>query len=72
MNFSNLKQHISSWWSGRIYGTRPGEDAPYIGFVYTKSAIRAKKIVSYIQKEHEFLIGTILTIVGIYVAIAAL
>lgn len=68
----DLKQKISSWWNGRVYGTQPGEDAPYIGFVYSKSSIQARKVVDYMKREHKFLIGTLLTIVSLMVVIFTL
>jgi|GEM_PF-6964046 serine/threonine-protein kinase RIO1 len=65
----NLKKRISNLWNGRVYGARPGEDAPYIGFIYYKSAIRARKIAKFPKKEYRFTVRTLLTVASILMAI---
>lgn len=56
---------LSRWWNGEVYTNPPDVGLIYIGVVYSASAIRARKMVEYIKKEHKFLIGTIIAILSL-------
>jgi hypothetical protein len=59
-----IMDKAQKWWYGEI-----PKDIPFIGFVYSDSSILAHKILDYFKKKHEFIIGTILAVLGIIIAI---
>ncbi len=62
--FRSLKKKISVWWNGEWYKG----DFPYIGRIHARSAIRARKVVGFLKRKHEFIIATLLTVIGLLLA----
>ena len=67
--FHICKKKIDRWYNGRVYGSKPGEDFPFIGRVYSPSAIRVRKAIRYSKDHYQFLIATSLAIIGVLLSL---
>ena len=55
-----------------MYGSEPGEDGPFIMFfVYHPTARCARRIVGFLKREYKFVIGTLLTVIGLMITASA-
>lgn len=64
-----LMKKIQKWWHGEIPEDDPSSNIVFIGFVHSDSSILAHKIWDYFKKEHKFVIGTIIAVVGIIIKV---
>lgn len=60
-----LRARLSMWWNGEWYKNSPEDKVVYIGKIYKPSSIRAHKTLEYLKREHKFLIGSIIALLGI-------